>query len=116
MRCGSASSCRHVSRIHAVAGGDEVRVAAAVALEGGARAVRREAVDLGDQPRVGPERVDLVAAHARSRPGICVHDVRSVEWTTHRGIPVTTPAAPFDAHVAPDLRRGDAARVVPHRL
>jgi very-short-patch-repair endonuclease len=40
----------------------------------------------------GPIDVTVAGRHARSRPGIRVHNVRTLEWTTHRGIPVTTPA------------------------
>ena len=40
----------------------------------------------------GPIDVSVAGRHARSRPGIRVHNVRTLEWTTHRGIRVTTPA------------------------
>jgi very-short-patch-repair endonuclease len=40
----------------------------------------------------GPIDVSVAGRHARSRPGIRVHNVRTLERTVHRGIPVTTPA------------------------
>jgi very-short-patch-repair endonuclease len=40
----------------------------------------------------GPIDVSVVGGDPRHRPGIRVHNVRTLEWTTHRGIPVTTPA------------------------
>ena len=55
----------------------------------------------------GPIDVSVAGRHARSRPGIRVHNVRTLEWTTHRGIRVTTPA-----RTLLDL----AAVVSPHHL
>ena len=52
----------------AVAGGQELSVAAPVALERGTRAVKSVAVDLDDQAPVRPQDVHLVAADAHVRP------------------------------------------------
>jgi predicted transcriptional regulator of viral defense system len=40
----------------------------------------------------GPIDVSVVGGDPRSRPGIRVHNVRSLESTTHRGVAVSTPA------------------------
>ncbi len=51
------------------------------------------------------------AATARHRPGIRVHNVRTLEWTTHRGIRVTTPARTL-LDLAATVSADDLARAV----
>jgi very-short-patch-repair endonuclease len=59
----------------------------------------------------GPIDVTVAGRHARSRPGIRVHNVRSIEWTTHRGIRVTTPARTL-LDLAATVSADDLARAV----
>jgi hypothetical protein len=59
----------------------------------------------------GPVDVSVVGRHARSRPGIRVHNVRALEHTIHRGIPVTTPAWML-LDLAVTLGAADLARTV----
>jgi very-short-patch-repair endonuclease len=59
----------------------------------------------------GPIDVSVAGRHARSRPGIRVHNVRTLEWTTHRGIQVTTPARTL-LDLAATVSADDLARAV----
>jgi very-short-patch-repair endonuclease len=59
----------------------------------------------------GPIDVSVQGRHARSRPGIRVHNVRAFERTVHRGIPVTTPAWTL-LDLAAILGADDLARAV----
>jgi very-short-patch-repair endonuclease/predicted transcriptional regulator of viral defense system len=59
----------------------------------------------------GPIDVSVAGRHARSRAGIRVHNVRTLELTTHRGIPVTTPARTL-LDLAATVGADDLARAV----
>ena len=59
----------------------------------------------------GPIDVSVARRHARSRPGIRVHNVRTLERTVHRGIPVTTPARTL-SDLAATTSFDDLARAV----
>ena len=59
----------------------------------------------------GPVDVSIVGREARSRPGIRVHNVRALERTIHRGVPVTTPAWTL-LDLAATLGAADLARTV----
>jgi very-short-patch-repair endonuclease len=73
---------------------DGSRMAAVLAAGDGAVLRRRSAAALWGIREGDPARIEVAAATERRRPGIVVH--RTVlpddETTTHRGIPVTTPA------------------------
>jgi very-short-patch-repair endonuclease len=59
----------------------------------------------------GPIDVSVAGRHARSRPGIRVHNVRVLERTIHHDVPVTTPAWTL-LDLAATLAPGDLARTV----
>jgi very-short-patch-repair endonuclease len=59
----------------------------------------------------GPVDVSVGGGDPRHRPGIRVHNVRALQWTTHRGIRVTTPARTL-LDLAAVVGEDDLARTV----